>query len=64
MNDYLKEIIVLERISDNWWKLTYNDSNRNFIWFGYTEGEVKGKFESWFRRLDLDRITNHYREWW
>lgn len=55
---------MLERISDNWWKLTFADANRTFVWFGYTEGEVKGKFESWFRRLDLDRITNYSREWW
>lgn len=51
MNDYLKEIIVLEQITDSWWKLTYAGLNRRFVFFGYTEGEVKGKFAAWFRRM-------------
>lgn len=57
------ENIMLEQITDSWWKLTFQGEEGNFVFFGYTEGEVKGKFNAWFRRLDLDRITNYYREW-
>jgi hypothetical protein len=45
------ENIMVERITENWWKLSFEDDGGKAVFFGYTEGEVKGKFESWFRRV-------------
>jgi hypothetical protein len=42
--------IVIERITENWWKLTYVDPQVRRVFFGYTEGEVKGKFNAWLRK--------------
>lgn len=47
---------MLKQISKNWWMIEYDGCEGRFVWFGYTEGEVKGKFESWFRRMHLRPI--------
>lgn len=40
---------MLKKISDSWWILSFEGVEGRFTWFGYTEGEVKGKFAAWMR---------------
>lgn len=47
---------MLKRISDNWWMLEYDGYEGRYIWFGYTEGQVKQKFASWMSRASLGRL--------
>jgi hypothetical protein len=45
------ENIMIERITDSWWKLTYTNPANRWVFFGHTEDEVKGKFNAWCRRV-------------
>jgi len=45
------ENIMIERITDSWWKLTYTNPANRWVFFGYTEDEVKTKFNAWCRRV-------------
>ena len=46
---------MLEQITESWWKLTYADLERKYVFFGRTEGEVTGKFNAW--------INTYVRSW-
>ena len=48
-----KEMMMVEQITDSWWKLTYRDleRDRNVVFFGYTEDQVREKFCAWFSRV-------------
>lgn len=54
--------MVIQKMSDNWWMLTSDDGVERLIWFGFTKGEVLGKFNSYVRSLDLDKIRYKPRE--
>lgn len=41
---------MLRKISEHWWMLSYESCEGRFVWFGYTEGEVKHKFAAWTER--------------
>ncbi len=47
---------MLKKVSDHWWMLSYDGYEGRFVWFGYTEGEVKQKFESWMRKASMGRL--------
>ena len=47
---------MLKKVSEHWWMLSYEGEEGRFVWFGYTEGEVKQKFESWMRRVSMSRL--------
>ena len=42
---------MLKKLSEHWWMLRFEGDEGRFVWFGYTEGEVKQKFASWMRRV-------------
>jgi hypothetical protein len=46
---------MLNRISDNWWMLSYDGDEGRFVWFGFTEDQVKQKFAAWMRRMSMGR---------
>ena len=48
--------MVLKKINDRWWILTSDDGVVKLTWFGQTRAEVIGRFNSYIRSLDLDRI--------
>jgi hypothetical protein len=48
--------MVLKQIKDRWFMLTSDDGETKLTWFGQTKGEVMGKFRSYIRNLDLDRV--------
>lgn len=48
--------MVLKKVNDRWWVLTSDDGETKLTWFGQTKAEVMGKFVSYIRNLDLDRI--------
>ncbi len=48
--------MVLKKIHDRWWMLTSDDGLVRLTWFGYSKQEVMGRFKSYIRELDLDKI--------
>jgi len=46
---------MLKKVSDHWWILSYDGYEGKFVWFGYTEGEVKQKFEGWMRKMSMGK---------
>lgn len=42
---------MIERITESWWKLSFESEGTKAVFFASTEGEVKGKFAAWFRKL-------------
>lgn len=52
---------MLKKVSEHWWMLSFDGVEGRFVWFGYTEGEVKGKFASWMRQASNSRNINHIR---
>ena len=46
---------MLKKVSDHWWILRFDGDEGRFVWFGYTEGEVKGKFARWMQRASSSR---------
>lgn len=48
--------MVLKKINDRWWMLTSDDGLVKLTWFGYSKEEVIGRFNSYIRNVDLDRI--------
>ena len=52
---------MLTKVSDQWWMLRFEGDEGRFVWFGYTEGEVKGKFARWMQRASSSRSGAFYR---
>ena len=48
--------MVLKKISERWWMLTSDDGVVKLTWFGYSRGEVLGRFNAYIRSIDLDKI--------
>jgi hypothetical protein len=48
--------MVLKKIHDKWWMLQSDDGLVKLTWFGYSKEEVIGRFNSYIRSVDLDRI--------
>jgi hypothetical protein len=46
-------MMMVEQITNSWWKLTYKDleRDRNVVFFGYSEDQVREKFCAWFSRV-------------
>lgn len=44
---------MLTKINDGWWILRFENEEGKFAWFGHTEGEVKGRFADWMRRISI-----------
>ena len=49
-------IMVLKKIKDRWWMLESSDGVVRLTWFGQTKEEVMGRFRSYIRELDLDKV--------
>jgi len=51
----------LKKIRDDWWILHScgEQASDGLMWFGYSEGEVLGKFKAHLRKLDLKK----WRRW-
>lgn len=47
---------MLKKVSDHWWILRFDGDEGRFVWFGYTEGEVKGKFARWMQRASQSKL--------
>lgn len=41
---------MVTKVREDWWILRFNSAHRQLVWFGYSEGEVRGKFMRWLRR--------------
>ncbi|NBS69787.1 hypothetical protein EBT31_12880, partial [bacterium] len=48
--------LVIKRINDRWWMLTSDDGVVRLTWFGYSRAEVLGRFNSYIRSVDLQKI--------
>jgi hypothetical protein len=48
--------MLIKEIKSNWYMLTSDDEVCGLVWFGYSKAEVIGKFTSWLRRKDLERL--------
>jgi hypothetical protein len=48
--------MVLRKINDKWWMLTSDDGLVKLTWFGYSRAEVLGRFNSYIRSVDLEKI--------
>ena len=48
--------MVLRKINDKWWMLTSDDGLVKLTWFGYSRAEVIGRFNSYIRSVDLQKI--------
>ena len=48
--------MVLKQIGAKWWMLSSDDGVVKLTWFGYSKQEVLGRFNSYIRSLDLDKI--------
>jgi hypothetical protein len=48
--------MVLKKIHDRWWMLISDDGIVRLTWFGQTKKEVMGRFRSYVRELDLDKV--------
>lgn len=48
--------MVLKKISEHWWMLSSDDGLVKLTWFGQSKGEVLGRFNSYIRSVDLDKI--------
>lgn len=48
--------MVLKKINDRWWILTSDDGFIKLTWFGNSKSEVLGRFNSYIRSLDLDKL--------
>lgn len=48
--------MVLRKINDKWWMLTSDDGLVKLTWFGYSRAEVIGRFNSYIRSVDLEKI--------
>jgi hypothetical protein len=46
---------MLVKVSEHWWMLRFDSEEGRFVWFGYSEGEVKQKFASWMNRVSRPR---------
>ena len=47
---------MVKKINDRWWMLTSDDGVVKLMWFGQTKEEVMGRFRSYIRELDLDKV--------
>lgn len=48
--------LVIKRINDRWWMLQSDDGLVKLTWFGYSKEEVLGRFNSYIRSVDLEKI--------
>jgi hypothetical protein len=48
--------MVIKRINDKWWMLQSDDGLVKLTWFGYSRAEVLGRFNSYIRSVDLEKI--------
>ncbi len=49
---------MLKKISNTWWMLNYEGAEGKYVWFGYTEGEVKQKFAAWMDKVSMHKLIN------
>lgn len=49
---------MLQRIADNWWVIKFYCEEGKYVWFGFSEDEVKAKFNAFMRKWDMKR--QHY----
>jgi hypothetical protein len=49
---------MLKQVKEQWWMLRFEGEEGRFVWFGYSEGHVKQKFESWMRQASSTRLRN------
>lgn len=45
----------ITQIGPQWFRLV-SEGEPNLVWWGYSKKEVVGKFQSYVRELDLDKI--------
>ncbi|CAB4141115.1 hypothetical protein UFOVP412_13 [uncultured Caudovirales phage] len=48
--------MVVKQIKPNWWILRSGEGAEGLVFFGYSRREVIGKFRSWIRYHDLERV--------
>lgn len=48
--------MIIKRIKSNWWVLKSDNGVRGVAFFGYSRKQVLGKFQSYIREYDLERI--------
>ena len=47
--------MIIKKISSKWFMLTSDGDDGRMIWFGYSGAEVKFKFNSFIRNIDLKK---------
>lgn len=48
--------MLIKEIKSDWYMLTSDSDSGKLVWFGYTRGEVIGKFSAWLRFHDLSKL--------
>lgn len=48
--------MVVKEIKPQWWMLVSDDGVRRLIFFGHSQKIVIGKFRSWLREMDLEKV--------
>lgn len=47
---------MLIKVSDQWCMLRFEGDEGRFVWFGYSEDEVRGKFACWMQRASQSKL--------
>ena len=48
-------VTVIE-IKAGFWKLVSEGEDSTLVFYGYSRAEVEGRFKSWLRRKDLEKL--------
>lgn len=48
--------MTITMIGPRWWRLTSDGEEGRLVFHGYTEGEVKGKFNAYIRSHLLEKL--------
>ena len=48
--------MLITEITKGFWKLVSEADCDRLVFYGYSKAEVEGKFNSWLRRKDLEKL--------
>jgi hypothetical protein len=48
--------MLITEIKTGFWKLVSEGEYDTLVFYGYSRAEVEGRFKSWLRRKDLEKL--------
>jgi len=48
--------MLITEIKTGFWKLVSEGEDSTLVFYGYSRAEVEGRFKSWLRRKDLEKL--------